>query len=89
MKLISILREQLLKEYSEKIIKQLTDKWKKENKNINDADIRKSIDKFDKIKQNIPAKLKAGQITLPKKFTEKDPKTGKGPLNPSDILQYT
>ena len=30
MKLINILREQLLKEYSEKIIKQLTDKWKKE-----------------------------------------------------------
>ena len=89
MKLISILREQLLKEYSEKIIKQLTDKWKKENRNINDADIKRNIDKFDKIKQNIPAKLKAGQITLPPKFTTVDPKTKKGPLNPSDILQYT
>jgi hypothetical protein len=89
MKLISILREQLLKEYSEKIIKQLTDKWKKENRNINDTDIKNNIDKFDKIKQNIPAKLKAGQITLSKKFTEKDPKTNKGPLNPSDILNYT
>ena len=78
-----------LNEYSAGIIKQMTDKWQKEMRNtLSDTDIKLKLNRFDQIKQNIPAKIKAGQIVMPDKFVKPDPKTNKV-LNPQDILAYT
>jgi hypothetical protein len=78
-----------LNEYSAGVIKQMTDKWQKEMRNtLSDADIKLKLNRFDQIKQNIPAKIKAGQIVMPDKFVKPDPKTNKI-LNPQDILAYT
>jgi hypothetical protein len=78
-----------LNEYSAGIIKQMTDKWQKEMRNtLSDTDIKLKLNRFDQIKQNIPAKIKAGQIVMPDKFVKPDPKTNKI-LNPQDILAYT
>jgi hypothetical protein len=78
-----------LNEYSAGVIKQMTDKWQKEMRNtLSDTDIKLKLNRFDQIKQNIPAKIKAGQIVMPDKFVKPDPKTNKI-LNPQDILAYT
>jgi hypothetical protein len=67
----------------------MTDRWQKEMRNtLSDADIKLKLNRFDQIKQNIPAKIKAGQIAVPDKFVKPDPKTNKV-LNPQDILAYT
>jgi len=78
-----------LNEYSAGIIKQMTDRWQKEMRNtLSNEDIKAKLNRFDQIKQNIPAKIKAGQIVVPDKFVKPDPKTNKV-LNPQDILAYT
>ena len=78
-----------LNEYSQKIIDQLIAKWQKEMRNtLSNDDIKVKINRFDQIKQNIPTKIKAGNIVVPDKFTKPDPKTNKV-ANPSDILNYT
>jgi hypothetical protein len=78
-----------LNEYSEKVIKQMTDKFQREMKNTLSADdIKTKLNRFDQIKPNLPAKIKSGQIVMPDKFVKPDPKTKKV-LNPQDILNYT
>ena len=88
MKLYSIYKKHILKEYSESTIRDLIKKFKSEKKDLSDDEIKNVITRFDQIKSNIPAKIKSGQVTLPKRFTEPDPRTKKI-SNPQDIFQYT
>jgi hypothetical protein len=88
-------KKPLLREYSEKVIKQMIDKFQKEMRNtLSDDDIKLKISRFEQIKSNLPKKIEAGLkgeaggIIVPKKFTEPDPRTNKI-LNPQDILNYT
>jgi 23S rRNA (adenine2503-C2)-methyltransferase len=65
-----------LNEYSQKIIDQLIAKWQKEMRNtLSNDDIKVKINRFDQIKQNIPTKIKAGNIVVPDKFTKPDEDT--------------
>ncbi len=88
MKLIDLYNKIILQEYTDKVINQLIDKFKKEKKDLNDDEIKRVINRFEAIKPNIPTKLKAGQIILPPRFTQPDPKTNKI-SNPQDIFQYS
>ena len=88
-------KKSLLREYSEKIIKQMIDKFQKEMRNtLSVEDIKLKINRFEQIKSNLPKKIEAGLkgeaggMIVPKKFTEPDPKTNKV-LNSQDILNYT
>lgn len=47
-----ILREELIKEYSNKVISSLINKFKKEKPNLTDVQIKYYIDEFDKIKSS-------------------------------------
>ena len=79
----------LLKEYSDKIIQQMTKVFQKEMRNtLSNDDIKDKLNRFDQIKKNIPQKVKTGQMQLPGKFKEPDPKTKKL-LNPLDITLYS
>jgi len=84
-----------LNEYSEKVINQMIEKFQKEMRNtLSVDDIKLKLQRFDQIKSNLPNKIKAGiekttgGITVPKKFTEPDPRINKV-LNPLEIQNYT
>ena len=88
-------KKSILREYSEKIIQQMIDKFQKEMRNtLSVDDIKLKINRFEQIKSNLPKKIEAGLkgetggMVVPKKFTEPDPKTNKV-LNSQDILNYT
>jgi hypothetical protein len=88
-------KKSILREYSEKIINQMIEKFQKEMRNtLSVDDIKLKINRFEQIKSNLPKKIEAGLkgeaggMVVPKKFTEPDPKTQKI-LNSQDILNYT
>jgi hypothetical protein len=88
----------ILKEYSKSIIDQLITKWQTEmKKTLSNDDIKAKIEGFKQIakpealgkKVQLTRDKKPGGIIVPKKFIESDPVTGKKPLDPLNILNYT
>jgi hypothetical protein len=63
-----------LNEYSEKVVKQLVDKFKKEDRNADETQIRWRINRFDQIKSGIAARLKKNTLVIPDRFTKPDKK---------------
>jgi hypothetical protein len=88
-KLVDLFESDILQEYSEKVIKDMVAIFQKEDSSVTDQDARDVIQKFERIKDQIPKKLASGQIVLSKKFTEKNPVTGKAPLDSRMIQNYT
>lgn len=88
-KLVDLFESHVLKEYSEKVIKDMVAVFQKEDSSVTEKDARDAIQKFERIKDQVPKKLASGQIVLSKKFTEKNPVTGKAPLDPRMIQNYT
>jgi hypothetical protein len=88
---------QLLKEYGPGVYKQKIADWTKETKGtVPEDSMRAAIDKFDKIKKNIPTRVAAKTLTLSPKFMPQDPnrkpKIGEKPINPEnplDIMKYS
>lgn len=93
MKLIQL----LLKEYSDKVIKQKIEEWTKETKGtVTEDTMRAAIDKFDRIKSNIANRIKLGTLILSPKFMPPDPNKKLRPgekfhkqENAQDIIKYT
>jgi hypothetical protein len=81
------LNKLLLNEYSEKLVKQLVDKFKKEDRNADEAQIRWRINRFDQIKNGIKPRLDKGTLNIPEKFTKPDKRTNKI-ANYLDINQW-
>lgn len=79
---------QLLKEYSEKIMKTLVERYKKQRVNLDEANIRYYINRFDELKNSIRQRVERGDQTviesLPKELVPKDAKD----LRFLDILQW-
>jgi hypothetical protein len=57
MKLTSILKKHILKEYSEKTILSTIERWKKENSKVDDNLAKQLIQRFDQVKSSIAQKL--------------------------------
>lgn len=98
MKLLQLLFDkQTLNEYSNKVINFKIAEWTKEtNGTVNKDAMLSAIDKFDKIKSNIPNRIKNGTLSISPKFMPPNPDAPKRPgdkmikqENPSDIMKYT
>jgi hypothetical protein len=80
------IKQNILKEYAQKIIDQLKTKWQKEKQNtLTDEQILGAINKFDnEIKPTVAKRSQNGEINLPFKFTH----AGKYPISFLDWLQF-
>ena len=80
------IKQNILKEYAQKIIDQLKTKWQKETQNtLTDEQMLAAINKFDaEIKPTIAKRSQKGEITLPPKFTH----AGKYPISFLDWSQF-